>query len=175
MIKRLLLAVAIVIAGVLLYAATLPDSFRVARSTTVKAPPDKVYPLIADFRQWPQWSPWEKLDPAMKRSYGGPPQGAGASYAWSGTGDVGQGRMEIVRATPPTQVDIQLDFIEPMASRNLTVFTLAPQADGTRVEWVMQGPSGYLTKLMTVFVSIDKMIGKDFEAGLANLKAAAEK
>ncbi|MCR5884425.1 SRPBCC family protein [Rhizobacter sp. J219] len=175
MLKKILLGLVVIVAAVLLFALTKPDSFSVERSATIKAPPEKIYPLISDFHQWPQWSPWEKLDPNMKRSLSGAPQGVGAVYAWTGNDDVGEGRMEITGATPPTQVNIKLDFIKPFASQNTTVFTLTPQGDGTRVKWVMQGPAPYITKLMTVFVSMDKMVGSDFEKGLSNMKAAAER
>lgn len=175
MLKKILLGLVVIVAAVLLFALTKPDSFSVERSAAIKAPPEKIYPLISDFHQWPQWSPWEKLDPNMKRSLSGAPQGVGAVYAWTGNDDVGEGRMEITGATPPTQVNIKLDFIKPFASQNTTVFTLTPQGDSTQVKWVMQGPAPYITKLMTVFVSMDKMIGKDFETGLSNMKAAAER
>jgi uncharacterized protein YndB with AHSA1/START domain len=175
MLKKILLGLVVIVAAVLLFALTKPDSFSVERSATIKAPPEKIYPLISDFHQWPQWSPWEKLDPNMKRSLSGAPQGVGAVYAWTGNDDVGEGRMEITGATPPTQVNIKLDFIKPFASQNTTVFTLTPQGDSTRVKWVMQGPAPYITKLMTVFVSMDKMVGSDFEKGLSNMKAAAER
>lgn len=175
MLKKILLGLVVIVAAVLLFALTKPDSFSVERSATIKAPPEKIYPLISDFHQWPQWSPWEKLDPNMKRSLSGAPQGVGAVYAWTGNDDVGEGRMEITGATPPTQVNIKLDFIKPFASQNTTVFTLTPQGDGTQVKWVMQGPAPYITKLMTVFVSMDKMVGSDFEKGLSNMKAAAER
>lgn len=175
MFKFIAITLVVVVAAVLLYATTRPDSFRVERSASIKAPPEKIFPLINDFHQWPVWSPWEKLDPAMRRTHTGPAQGQGAAYAWAGDGKVGEGRMEILRSTPPSQVDIQLDFIKPFEGHNSTVFTLQPQGDSTRVTWVMEGPAPYVTKLMTVFVSMDKMVGKDFEAGLANMKAAAEK
>lgn len=175
MLKIILIGLVIVVAAVLLYAATRPASFRVERSAGIKAPPEKIFPLINDFHQWPQWSPWEKLDPAMQRTHSGPAQGAGAAYAWVGNSKVGEGRMEILSSTAPKQVDIKLDFIKPFEGHNKTVFTLTPQGDGTTVHWVMEGPAPYVTKLMSVFVSMDKMIGKDFEAGLSNLKATAEK
>lgn len=175
MLKKIAFGLVAIVAAVLLFALTQPDTFSVERSATLKAPPEKIYPLISDFRQWPQWSPWEKLDPNMKRSLSGAAQGAGAVYGWAGNDDVGEGRMEITDATPPTQVRIKLDFIKPFEAHNTTVFTLTPQGEGTQVKWAMQGPAPYATKLMTLFFSMDKMIGKDFEAGLANLKAAAEK
>jgi uncharacterized protein YndB with AHSA1/START domain len=175
MLKKIAFGLIAIVSAVLLFALSQPDSFSVERSVTVKAPPEKIYPLISDFSQWPRWSPWEKLDPNMKRSLSGAPQGPGAVYAWSGNDEVGEGRMEITSASAPNQINIKLDFIKPFTSQNSTVFTLTPQGEGTQVKWVMQGPAPYITKLMTVFVSMDKMIGKDFEAGLANMKLAAEK
>ena len=151
------------------------DTFRVQRATTIKAPPEKVYALIEDFNGWRSWSPWEKLDPAMKRTLSGEAKGKGAVYAWDGDKNVGAGRMEILESSPSSKVAIQLDFLRPFASRNSAVFTLEPKGDTTSVTWVMQGPSTYMTKLMSVFASMDSMIGKDFEAGLANMKAVAEK
>ena len=174
--KTLSIVVAVVIAAVLAFAATRPDAFTVRRSIAIKAEPAKIYPLLVDFRQWPAWSPWEKLDPAMTRTLSGAPNGRGAVYAWDGSSKVGAGRMEIKDAKAPTKVVIQLDFIRPFEGHNLTDFTLVPRADATtEVTWLMQGPAPFVSKLMGVFVDMDKMIGKDFETGLANLKAAAEK
>jgi uncharacterized protein YndB with AHSA1/START domain len=175
MFSAILIGVVLVVAAVLAFATTKPDTFRVERSASIKAPPEKIFPLINDFHQWPQWSPWEKLDPAMQRTHGGPAQGVGASYAWVGNSKVGEGRMEIVTSVPSSQIDIKLDFLKPFEAHNKALFTLKPEGDGTQVVWVMDGPAPFVTKLMSVFVSMDKMIGKDFEAGLANMKAAAEK
>lgn len=173
--KKLLLGIVVVIAGILLYAATRPDTFRVERTVTIKAPPDKVYALVNDLHAWQQWSPWEKLDPAMHSTFSGPAAGKGAAYAWKGNSNVGEGRMEIIDTTPPSQVLIKLDFIEPIKSENTTDLTMKPTADGTTVVWSMYGPMPYLSKLVGLFASMDRMIGKDFEKGLATLKASAEK
>lgn len=175
MFKKILLALAILIGSILLYAATKPDTFRVERTATINAPPEKIFALINDFNQWPVWSPWEKLDPNMARTLGGAPSGKGATYAWQGNKDVGKGRMEILESTPPSQIEIQLDFLEPFEGHNITNFTLEPAGGATKVNWVMHGPSPFLTKIMQVFMDMDAMIGKDFEQGLANLKTAAEK
>lgn len=174
MLKKIAIAVVVIIAGILAFAATRPDSFRVVRTTSIKAPPEKIIPLLTDFHRWSAWSPWEKLDPAMKRTFSGAPSGKGAVYAWQGDSKVGAGRMEITDVVAPSKVAIQLDFNAPIESRNVTVFTLAPVGDTTNVAWDMSGPSPFLSKLMGVFVSMDSMVGKDFETGLANLKAAAE-
>lgn len=175
MIKKILLAVMALIGLLLLFALTRPDSFSVERRITMKAPPDKVFALVNDFHHWTAWSPWEKLDPGMTRTHSGAANGVGAVYAWKGNDDVGAGRMEITAAQPPGQVDIKLDFLRPFESSNTTRFTLKPVADGTEFVWTMQGPMPYISKLMGIFVSMDKMIGPDFEAGLKNLKAVAEK
>lgn len=175
MIKTLLIAIVVLVAGLLVFASTKPDTFSVQRSTAIKAPPEKVFAALNDFHRWPEWSPWEKLDPAMKRTLGGPPSGKGASYAWEGNGKAGQGRMEILESVPSSKVGIQLDFIKPFEGHNIAEFTLMPQGDSTQVNWLMRGPTPFVSKVMQVFVSLDTMIGKDFEQGLANLKALAEK
>jgi uncharacterized protein YndB with AHSA1/START domain len=173
--KTVSIVVVVAIAAVLIYAATRPDDFSVQRSVSIKAEPAKIYPMLVDFRQWPAWSPWEKLDPTMKRTLSGAPSGPGAVYAWDGSSKVGAGRMEIKEAAPPSKVSIQLDFIKPFEGHNIADFTLVPKGEQTEVTWLMHGPAPFVSKLMGVFVDMDKMIGKDFEAGLANLKAATEK
>ena len=175
MFKYIGIAVVVVIAAVLALAATRPDTFRVERSTTIKAPPEKVYALIDDFHQWQQWSPWERLDPAMKRQHGGAPKGKGALYGWEGNKEVGKGQMEITEATPPSRVVIKLDFLAPFEAHNTAEFVLAPQGDATTVTWAMHGPNLFVGKVMSLFASMDSLVGKDFERGLANLKAVAEK
>jgi len=173
--KTIGIAVVVLVVGVLAFAATRPDDFTVQRSIAIKAEPAKIYPLLVDFRQWPAWSPWEKLDPTMKRTLSGSASGTGAVYAWDGSSKVGAGRMEIKEAAP-AKVVIQLDFLKPFEAHNTADFTLAPRPDSiTEVTWQMRGPAPFISKLMGVFVDMDKMIGKDFEAGLANLKTAVEK
>jgi len=174
MLKKVGVVVVALLALLLLFAATRPDSFSVERRVVVQAPPEKIQPLIADFHRWADWSPWEKLDPAMQRTFSGAPAQAGAIYSWQGNKDVGSGRME-VKTAAPDKVRIQLDFIEPFEGHNTTDFLLTPRDGGTEVRWVMFGPSPFVTKLMGVFVSMDTMIGKDFEKGLAQLKVVAEK
>lgn len=166
--------VAALIALVLVLAATKPDTFRVQRATSIGAPPEKIAPFISDFHSWASWSPWEKLDPALKRTYSGPASGTGTAYAWEGNSKVGAGRMEILDASP-SRVTIKLDFLRPFEAHNTAEFTLQPQGASTNVTWAMFGPSNFMSKVMTVFMSMDRMIGKDFEAGLANLKGVAEK
>ncbi|GGY06910.1 polyketide cyclase [Massilia dura] len=172
--KRFLLALVIVAAAVSGLALMQADTFRVERSALIKAPPEKVFGYLNDFHQWPAWSPWERLDPAMTRAFSGAPRGQGAIYAWSGNDDVGQGRMEIVGSTPPRAVTIRLDFVKPFASRNDMRFVLTPRPDGTVVTWTMSGASPFIMKLVGIFSSVDAMAGPDFEKGLAQLKEAAE-
>lgn len=175
MLKKIAIGIIAVVVIILGLAMTQPNSYSVTRSATIKAPPEKVYGLISDFHNWTLWSPWEKLDPNMKRTYSGAPAGVGAVYGWEGNDQVGAGRMEIINAAAPSKVDIKLDFLKPFESNNTTVFALAPEGDGTKVTWTMSGPSAFMTKLMGVFVSMDSMIGPDFEMGLASMKAVAEK
>jgi uncharacterized protein YndB with AHSA1/START domain len=173
-VKIIVLVLLALIALVLVYAATRPDSFRLERSTTIKAPPDKVFALVNDFRQWGLWSPWEKVDPDLKRTYGGPAAGVGAAYGWEGA-KTGVGHMEIVESTPASLIKIKLDFVKPFEAHNTAEFSFQAEGDGTKVNWAMYGPSPYLSKLMCIFISMDQMVGKDFESGLQQMKAAAEK
>lgn len=158
---------------VLIIAALKPNTFRVERSTIIKAPAEKVFPFVNDFRQWRAWSPWENVDPDLNRSYGGAETGKGATYAWEGR-KAGTGRMEITEATPASRVLIRLDFLKPFEAHNTADFRFTPQAEGTRIDWAMYGPSPFVAKLMGTVMSMDKMVGRDFEKGLAALKAAAE-
>ena len=164
----------VVIAGVLIYAATRPDSFRVQRTVLINVQPDKVFPLISDLKAWPTWSPYEKKDPAMKRTYGAVTAGKGATYAWEGNKDVGQGSMEIVESGP-RKVLIKLDFLKPFEAHNMGEFLIDPKGDGTSVTWAIYGPSPFMSKVIGTFMNLDDLIGRDFEKGLADLKAAAEK
>jgi len=175
MVKKILLGLLIAIALVLMYAATRPDTFRVARSIAIKAEPAKIYGLLNDFHHFGSWSPWESLDPAMNVTHSGAPSGQGAVYEWSGNDAVGAGRMEILQTAPNTRVTVKLDFIRPFEGHNTSEYTLATAADSTTVTWAMFGPTPYVSKVMGIFVSMDSLIGKDFERGLARLKAASEK
>ncbi len=170
---------AIAIAIVLILAATKPDTLRVQRAPTVKAPPEKIFPLINDFHQWGSWSPYEHKDPAMKRSFSGAADGKGAVYGWEGNKNVGSGRMEILDSSVPSKIVIKLDFFTPFEGHNTAEFTMLPQGDATvattNVTWLMHGPAPFMSKVMQVFINMDNMIGKDFEIGLANLKRLSEK
>ncbi len=165
---------AVLVGTVLVYATTRPDSLRVQRVAIINAPPEKIVPLINDFHRWSAWSPYEKVDPALKRNYSGAADGKGAVYEWQGNLQVGQGRMEIIE-TSPSRIAIKLDFIKPLEGHDIATFTLTPEGGATKVAWTMEGPSPYIGKVIGVFVNMDTMIGSDFEAGLANLKAIAER
>ncbi|MGQ0749627.1 MAG: SRPBCC family protein [Betaproteobacteria bacterium] len=174
--KLTALVIVVLIAGVLVLAATRPDTFTVARHATIKAPPDKVFSYISDFKRWDAWSPWERKDPAMKRTFGSVTAGKGATYAWEGNKEVGQGQMEIAESSAPSKVGIKLDFVKPFEAHNIVEFTLKPEPGGaTHVTWSMQGHTPYFFKIVHLFIDMDRMVGGDFEAGLANLKAVAEK
>lgn len=175
MLKKIGIVVVLLLLVVLGLAATKPDAFALERETTINAPREKVFALINDFHQWGVWSPWEKLDPNMKRTFSGTPSGVGSTYEWSGNSDAGAGTMQITNTTPPSKVEIKLDFTKPFEANDIVEFTLDSTAAGTHVKWNMHGPNNFMSKIMTVFVSMDKMVGPDFEKGLANLKAEAEK
>ena len=164
---------ALAIAVVLVLTSRKPDTFSVGREIDIKAPPETIFALINAFHQWRSWSPWEKKDPAMKRSFSGAASGKGSVYGWDGNKNVGSGRMEILEAAP-TRIVIKLDFIKPFEGHNTAEFTLLPRGHTTHVGWLMHGPSNFFAKIMHVFINMDAMIGKDFVAGLANLKRVTE-
>ena len=166
---------AIAIAVVLILAASKPNTFSVQRAIAIKAPPERIFPLINDFHQWASWSPYENKDPAMKRSFSGAASGKGAVYGWEGNNNVGSGRMEILDTATPSKIVIKLDFFKPFEGHNTAEFTMLPQGDATNLNWVMRGPAPFISKLMQVFMNLDHMIGRDFEVGLANLKKLTEK
>lgn len=175
MLKTILLIVLTAIALLLSYATTRPDTFSVVRSTSIAAPAEKLFPRINDMRQFNTWNPYARKDPAMKSAYSGAAAGPGAMLDFQGNKEVGKGRISVTGATEPSLVTMQLDMWEPFEGHSTVNFTLAPDGAGTRVTWAMHGPSAYITKLMGIFFNMDQMIGKDFEAGLANLKQLAEK
>lgn len=167
--------VAVAIAVILIIAATKPDNFVVQRTLDINAAPEKIFPLINDFHNWTQWSPYENRDPNLQRTYSGAAMGKGAVYAWRGNKDIGEGRMEITETQEPNSILIALDFLAPFKAHNVAEFTIAPRGDGSTVTWAMRGASPFVTKVMQVFFSMDKMVGADFETGLANLKNLSEK
>jgi hypothetical protein len=174
MLRVIGMIVVLAVVVVLVLAARKPDHFRVQRSASIDAPPERIFPLINDFHRWGAWSPWEHKDPDMKRTFGGAGSGRGSIYEWAGNSNVGSGRMEIVESSAPSKVAIKLDFLKPFEAHNIATFTMEPAGGATNVTWVMDGPTPFVGKIMHVFLDMDRMVGTDFEAGLANLKTAAE-
>lgn len=174
MVKKILLILLGIV--VLLVGAILaqPSSYKVVRTTTINAPQAEVYALINDFHQWDKWSPWAKLDPNMKTTYTGTEKGPGAVYYWIGNSDVGEGRMTITESVPSDRVVINLEFLKPFESNSITTFLVVPEGQATKVTWQMAGESNFMSKAMTLFVSMDKLVGGDFDKGLTQMKAAAE-
>jgi hypothetical protein len=172
MFKKIAIVLVLILAGFAVFVATRPADFRIVRSRTVAAPPDVVHAYVNDFHKWPEWSPWEKLDPAMKRDYSGAPAGTGAAYHWSGNNDVGEGHMTITDSRPAQSVTIRLEFLKPFAATNTTQFDFAPSGSGTQVTWAMNGHNNFMAKAFSAFMDMDKMVGSDFEKGLAGLDAA---
>lgn len=156
-------------------AAGKPDEFRVERKVVIAAAPAKIFPWLEDPRKTVEWSPWEKKDPNLKKTFSGAPKGVGAVYEWDGNKDIGAGRIEIVEAEAPKKVVMDLHFLRPMEGRNVARYEVTPVAGGSEVSWSIQGPMPFLSKVMCVFMDMDKMIGREFEKGLADLKALAEK
>lgn len=178
MLKILLIVVAVLVVllvATLVVASTKPNSFRVQRTLAIKAPPEKLFELIENYQTWGEWSPYEKIDPDMKRTYSGPVAGKGAVYEWDGDSNIGAGRMEILEATPSKRIEIQFEMSRPMACLNSIEFLIEPQGESTNVTWAMAGPNSFMGKIVQTFISMDKMVGKQQEEGLANLKALAEK
>ncbi|MBB1594214.1 SRPBCC family protein [Achromobacter sp. UMC46] len=174
MLKTLLLIIVAAIVLLLAYAATRPDTFRVERSAQIQAPPERLFPLINDLQAFNTWNPYEKKDPAIKGRYGASTVGPGATYAWESE-KVGVGEMRIESAQPNTTVGMRLTFVKPFAAVNQVTFSLTPADGGTRVVWAMEGRLNFVAKLMHIFFNMDRMVGQDFEDGLTNLKALAEK
>jgi len=175
MLKIIVIIIILAIIVALIWASTKPDTFRIERSINIKASPEKIFPLIIDFHQRNAWSAWEKIDLTMKRSYSGAERGKGAMYAWDGNTEIGQGSMEILETTYSSNVLIKLDFYKPFEAHNMAEFTLTPHGETTTVNHAMVGPSPFVSKLMSLIFSMDKMVGTKFEEGLANLKMVAEK
>ncbi|HXH71197.1 MAG TPA: SRPBCC family protein [Mariprofundaceae bacterium] len=174
MFKIAILSAGALIAAVLGYAATRPDSFQVTRSITIKAKPETIFPYINDFRQWQAWTPYNK-DPEMKKTFGDTVTGTGATYAWEGNREVGKGDITIIDTQPPGMVEFELHMIKPFEGRNHVVFTLAAEGDTTRVTWAIDGKNSFTGKLISLFMDVDKMIGTDFEKGLQSLKTVVER
>jgi uncharacterized protein YndB with AHSA1/START domain len=175
MLKIIAIVIVLLIVGVLVLAMTKPGEFQVQRATSIKAPPEKIFALINDFKLWSAWSPWENKDPSMKRTYGASSAGKGAVYEWEGNKEVGKGRMTMTESVPPSTVRLDLDFTAPFEAHNQVEFRIESKGETSEVTWSMRGPTPFLGKIIHVFVNMDKMVGGDFESGLAKLKAAAEK
>ena len=178
MLKWTLIAVVAVVVVFVAFVALQPADFRIERSATMRAPAAAAHAQVNDFQNWRAWSPWEKIDPALKRSYEGPKAGTGAVYAWQGNKDVGEGRMTITDSRPGELVRIKLEFFKPFAATNTAEFRFKPAADGknesTAVTWSMTGQNNFLSKAMCLFVDMDKMVGGMFEQGLTQMKSVVE-
>jgi hypothetical protein len=172
MLRRILVGLVAVVIALAVVISLRPSELRVARSTTVAAPAPAVFAQVNDFRKWGAWSPYEKLDPAMKKTYAGAPQGMGAIYAWSGNANAGEGRATIIESRPNELVKIQLDFLKPMAGNAVAEFSFRPEGDKTRVTWSFVSPCNFIAKAIGLFLDMDKMVGGQFEEGLADLKKA---
>jgi len=174
----ILLVIVVVVIALLAYASTRPDTFRIERSIHIAAPMVQVAEQIDDFHEWSNWSPWEHIDPTMQRKFSGAEAGVGAVYEWTGSGKVGAGRMEITEMRSGSErglISIKLDFFRPFKASNTAEFLMKPTNSGTDLSWAMFGPSPFMSRLMGVFMDMDKMVGKDFEAGLQALKKNAER
>ncbi|MGH7956135.1 MAG: SRPBCC family protein [Opitutaceae bacterium] len=174
MLSKILLGIAAVLVAFAVVVAFQPAEFQVVRTTTIAAGPAVVFSEVNDFHQWNAWSPWAKLDPAMKQTHEGAPAGTGAIYSWAGNREVGEGRMTITESRPNELIRIKLEFLKPFAATNTTEFTFKPVGAQTSVTWNMTGEKNFISKAMCLFVNMDKMVGGDFEKGLAALKSIAE-
>ena len=167
-----LIVVIVVVLGAVI--AMQPEDYKVTRSATFNAPPEKIFEHINDFHKWDAWSPWAKIDPAMKTTYSGPVSGVGSSYAWIGNNEVGEGKMTITQSHPNEDIAIDLEFIKPFAAKNVTEFTFKPEGDKTNVTWTMAGQKNFVMKAFGMVMDMDKMVGADFEKGLSQMKTVVE-
>lgn len=171
---KILFVLVVLVVGLAVYVATRPAEFRVVRTATVSAPAPAVFALVNDFHNWAAWSPWAKLDPAMKQSYEGAAAGTGAVYTWAGNREVGEGRMTMTESRPPDLIRIKLEFLKPFAATNTAEFAFRAEGDRTTVTWSMDGRKNFVTKAMGLVMSMDRMVGGQFEKGLAEMKRVAE-
>jgi len=174
MLKIILIALAVIVVVLIVIVALQPSEYRVARSTTISAPPAAVFAQVNDFHKWEAWNPWGKIDPAMKQAYEGAPAGIGAIYTWTGNKEVGEGRMTITESCPSELIRITLEFFKPFAATNTAEFTFKPEGNQTAVTWSMFGEKNFMAKVIHLFMSMDKMIGGQFEKGLADMKSIVE-
>lgn len=174
MLKTVGIILLVLLGALLLMASRQPDAFAIERAVIIAAPAEVIYPKIADLHQWAPWSPYEKLDPQMKKVFNGTPGAAGASYYWSGNAKAGEGTITVRELMPTSKITMQLDMLKPMEGHNVIEFNLEPASGGTRVTWAMRGANTLLSKVIGLFMNMDTMIGKDFEDGLASLKTQSE-
>ncbi|MCI0639368.1 MAG: SRPBCC family protein [Gemmataceae bacterium] len=170
----ILIALAVIIIGFIVVVAMQPAEFRIVRTGTISAPTSAVFAEVNDFHKWQAWSPWEKLDPALKRTYEGSSVGTGAIYSWVGNKKVGEGRMTIIESRPSDLIRIKLEFLKPFKATNTTDFSFKPEGNQTVVTWDMTGKNNFIAKAFCMFMNMDKMVGGDFEKGLANMKSVVE-
>ena len=174
MLWKILVALVVIVVGLVAVIALQPARYRVSRSTTIAAPAPVVFAQVNDFHRWTAWSPWEKIDPAMKRTYEGPPAGVGASYTWVGSGEVGEGRMTIVESRPSDLIQVKLEFVKPFAGTSVAEFSFKPDGERTLVTWSMTGDKNFIAKAIHLVMSMDRMIGDQFDKGLAAMRTVAE-
>ena len=174
MLKKILIALAVIIVVLVVIVALQPSDFRVTRSTTISAPPPAVFTQVNDFHKWQAWNPWGKIDPAMKQTYEGATAGTGAIYTWSGNNEVGEGRMTITDSRPNELIRVKLEFFKPFTATNTADFTFKPEGNQTVVSWSMFGDKNFMAKAIHLVMNMDKMIGGQFEKGLADMKSAVE-
>ena len=174
MLKKILLGIAVVVVLFVIIVALQPAEFHVARSATFAAPAEVVFAQVNDFHKWEAWSPWEKIDPNIKKEFSGAAAGTGAVYSWAGNNDVGEGRMTITDSRPGDLIKIKLEFVKPFTATNATDFIFTPQGNQTNVKWTMSGENNFVAKAFSMFMNMDKMIGSDFEKGLAQMKTVSE-
>lgn len=175
MLRMIVTGIALLVAALLVAILMQPDEFRIQRSALVAAPPAVPFAAVNDLQQWRQWSPWENRDPDMQRQYSGPQAGEGATYRWSGDDSIGEGSMTITGSKPGEQIDIELEFVRPMAATNQVRFVFTPEGENTRVNWSMNGDNSFMGKAISLVMDMDEMVGNDFEAGLAKLKELSER
>lgn len=174
MIKKMLIALAATLVGFAVFVATRPADFRITRSAKLSASAGVIFTHVNELKKWPDWSPWAKMDPLMKVTYSGPEAGVGASYSWVGNNDVGEGSMTITESKPVEMVRFKLQFLKPMDATNVTDFTFTPAGDQTLVTWSMTGTNGFMGKAFSLIMNMDKLVGADFEKGLANLETVVK-
>jgi hypothetical protein len=175
MLPAILIVVALIVVGLIVFVAMQPPDFRLSRSATMAAAPADVFAEVNDFHRWDNWSPWAKIDPAMKVTYDGPPSGEGAAYSWDGNNKAGAGKMTITKSQPTKQIVIRLEFLKPFKATNQAEFAFEPKGSDTQVTWTMTGTKNFMMKAVHLMMNMDKMVGPDFEKGLAQMKAVVEK